>query len=399
MTKDSQLKYKDAIVIGGGMVGAATALGLAQLGLSVSVIESIEPKAFDDNQPLDVRVSAISAASEKLLNRLGAWDGVFKKRHAVYRGLETWELDGFITQFHCEQIHEDHLGHIVENRVIQLGLWEQLEQMDNVEILYPEIVTQFEYQQGSFQQVKVSLESGKQCIANLLIGCDGANSSVRQWAGIGITGWDYQQACMLINIETQTPQQDVTWQQFTPNGPRSLLPLPDNHASLVWYDSPQTIAKLMQFNPVQLAEQIRAHFPERLDPNFIVLDKGSFPLTRRHANQYYADNVVILGDAAHTINPLAGQGVNLGFKDVDALLSVVAEALGENQIWYQNSVLAEYQNQRYKDNLLMQTGMDMFYKTFSNNLMPIKAIRNLALKVANIDSPIKQKVLKYALGF
>ncbi|MCL1077304.1 FAD-dependent oxidoreductase [Parashewanella spongiae] len=391
-------KVTDVVIVGGGMIGAATAIGLAQLGLSVTVIEHSPPQNYCETQPLDVRVSAISVASEKLLERLGAWSAIKRMRNAVYTGLETWELDDFITQFDSQQINSSHLGHIIENRVVQLGLWQQLEALGNVEVLSPARVESFERKDGHDSFVQIVLDSGDVIDTKLLVGCDGAHSAVRQWAGIGLSGWDYKQSAMLVNIETQTPQQTVTWQQFTPAGPRSLLPLPGNNASLVWYDSPQVIAKLMQLNPVQLAQQIRQYFPERLDPNFTVVNKGAFPLTRRHANQYYAENVVILGDAAHTINPLAGQGVNLGFKDVDALVNQVAKALGSNQYWYAEQVLAGYQQQRYKDNLLMMTGMDAFYKSFSNNNFPVKVLRNLALKMANFDSPIKKKVLKYAMG-
>ncbi|MGB0894189.1 MAG: FAD-dependent oxidoreductase [Parashewanella sp.] len=389
---------QDAVIIGGGMVGAAAAIGLAQLGLSVTVIENYLPQIYDETAALDIRVSAISVASERLLNRLGAWSSLSQMRKAIYTGLETWELDGFATEFSCEQLGESHLGYIIENRLIQLALWQQFERYDNLTLLCPEKVTAFEQTADDNAPVTLTLTSGNQLQTKLLLGCDGANSTVRDWAGIGITGWDYQQSAMLINIETQTPQQSVTWQQFTPNGPRSLLPLPGNNASLVWYDSPQTIARLMQLNPTQLADKIREHFPSRLDPHFTVIDKGSFPLTRRHANRYFDNNIVLLGDAAHTINPLAGQGVNLGFKDVDALIDKISQAISSNTPWHANSVLQAYQKARYNDNLLMQTGMDVFYKTFSNNLTPLKVVRNAALKLANIDSPLKNKVLKYALG-
>ena len=154
----------------------------------------------------------------------------------------------------------------------------------------------------------------------------------------------------------------------------------------------------MQLNNKQLAEQIRLHFPARLDADFTVENKGSFGLTRRHAQRYYSQNVVILGDAAHTINPLAGQGVNLGFKDVEAFLVVIKDALAQDNIWWSNEVLAQYQSKRYRDNQLMMTAMDLFYAGFSNDILPLKLLRNGALKLANINSPIKKTVLKYAMG-
>ncbi|MGI1943421.1 FAD-dependent oxidoreductase [Shewanella glacialipiscicola] len=385
----------DVILVGGGMVGAATAIGLAQQGLQVAVIESFAPEAYHAEQPLDVRVSAISVASEALLERLGALESLLKMRNVTYLGLETWELDGCITQFHSAQIGASHLGHIVENRLVQLALWQQMAQLDGIALYCPDKVTAFSRHSDG---ITVQLQSGIKLAAKLLVGADGANSQVRQWAGIGISGWDYSQSAMLINISTAQGQQDVTWQQFTPQGPRSLLPLPGNNASLVWYDDANRIKQLMQLNHKQLAEQIKVHFPARLDADFTVENKGSFGLTRRHAQRYYSDNIVILGDAAHTINPLAGQGVNLGFKDVEAFVAVIKEALAQDKIWWSNEVLAQYQRQRYRDNQLMMTAMDLFYAGFSNDILPLKLLRNGALKLANINSPIKKTVLKYAMG-
>ncbi|WP_220743397.1 FAD-dependent monooxygenase [Shewanella colwelliana] len=392
---DKQQFDKDVVILGGGMVGAATAIGLAQLGLSVAVIEAYAPQEYAAEQPLDLRVSAISVASEQLLKRLGAIEAIAAMRQVAYKGLETWELDGCITQFHSDQVGASHLGHIVENRVVQLALWQAFTQHGNLELLCPIKVESFaRIDEG----VALSLSNGLQMTTRLLIGADGANSQVRQWAGIGLTGWDYAQSAMLINIATDTAEQDVTWQQFTPTGPRSLLPLPGNNASLVWYDDANRIAQLSSLSNEALAQQIKRYFPDRLDRGFNVLSKGSFKLTRRHAQRYYHEHVVILGDAAHTINPLAGQGVNLGFKDVNALIDTFATAIANNRCWWTTEVLADYQSKRYIDNQLMMTTMDLFYASFSNNLLPLKLLRNGALKMANLDTPIKHKVLKYAMG-
>jgi 2-octaprenyl-3-methyl-6-methoxy-1,4-benzoquinol hydroxylase len=396
-----QLKNKssmyDAVVVGGGMVGAATAIGLAQLGLTVAVVEACAPKAYESTQPLDLRVSAISAASEALLSRLGALEHLGTMRQVAYKGLETWELEGCITQFHADQIETSHLGHIVENRLIQLSLWHRMAQLENITLFCPVKISQLVRQNSDV--IDITLEDGQSFSTRLLVGADGANSYVRQWAKIGITGWDYSQSAMLINIETSIAEQDVTWQQFTPKGPRSLLPLPGNNASLVWYDDANRIAQLSQLNNVALKTQIDQHFPARLDRDFKVVNKASFKLTRRHAERYYSDNLVILGDAAHTINPLAGQGVNLGFKDVDALINTVESNLQHDAGWWSTEVLKQYQGCRYRDNQLMMTAMDMFYASFSNDILPLKLLRNGVLKLANIDSPIKKQVLEYAMGF
>lgn len=386
---------RDVIIVGGGMVGAAVAVGLAQLGLTITLIETHMPKAYEASQPMDLRVSAISLGSEKLLQRLGVLTSLLSMRNAAYQGLEAWELDGFITQFYADEINHSHLGHIVENRLIQLSLWQQIKSLNNIEVICPATVTSFAKKQDS---VSVLLDNQDEITARLLVGADGANSKVRQWAGIGIQGWDYHQSAMLINIETKQAQQDITWQQFTPQGPRALLPLAGNHASLVWYDSPTQISQLLRLDNDKLAQAIKHNFPARLSPDFTVLDKGAFPLTRRHAKCYYRDNVVIVGDAAHTINPLAGQGVNLGFKDVTALIDVITKAISKDQTWWHTNTLKQYQSARYKDNALMISAMDVFYNGFSNDILPLKMMRNIGFKIANKSGLIKKQVLKYAVG-
>lgn len=388
---ETGMEQFDVVVAGGGMVGAATAIGLAQQGLSVAVLEGVQPAPFEASQPMDLRVSAISPHSVSLLERLGAWEAVTAMRLCPYKRLETWEHPECRTRFNAEQMHLDRLGYIVENRVIQLALWQQFELYPNLTVKCPSrMVSATDSDNGQ----TIVLEDGSQIQATLLVGADGANSKVRQQAGIGITAWDYRQHCMLINVETALPQQDITWQMFTPHGPRSFLPLPGHQASLVWYDSPSRIQQLSALSQEQLEGQIKAHFPAELG-EFKVLNHGRFPLTRRHAQTYYKPGVVLLGDAAHTINPLAGQGVNLGFKDVDVLLHEIEKA---GQDWPQQRVLKAYERRRRPDNLLMQSGMDFFYTTFSNDLLPVKFLRNAGLKLAEQAGPIKQKVLKYAMG-
>ncbi|MDO6500838.1 2-octaprenyl-3-methyl-6-methoxy-1,4-benzoquinol hydroxylase [Photobacterium sanguinicancri] len=381
----------DVVIAGGGMVGAATAVGMAQYGLRVVVLDGQQPQEFEASQPMDLRVSAISPNSVGLLSRLGAWNAIQAMRVCPFKRLETWDHPECRTRFSADEMQLDRLGFIVENRLIQLGLWQQFSDYPNLTLLCPsKMINSQKVSSG----VVVTLDDGRQLQAKLLVGADGANSQVRQQSGIGITAWDYRQHCMLINIETVLPQQDITWQWFTPKGPRSFLPLVGHQGSLVWYDSPQRIKQLSAMTAEQLTVEVKCHFPAEVG-EFTVVNWGSFPLTRRHAQKYYQDNIVLLGDAAHTINPLAGQGVNLGFKDVDVLLHEIEKA-GKN--WAEQDVLKKYERRRRPDNLIMQSGMDFFYTTFSNDLLPLKIARNIGLKVAEKAGPIKKQVLKYAMG-
>ncbi|WP_206484214.1 FAD-dependent oxidoreductase [Thalassotalea sp. G2M2-11] len=383
----------DCVIIGGGMVGAASALSLAEQGLKVAVIERTAPKEFSHDQAFDLRVSAISLASQHLLEQLGAWPLLSQWRVCPYRRLGVWELESLYTEFSAQEIGQSHLGHIIENRLIQLALWQQIAQQPNIHLLCPESLTGFEQTE---HQVKVSL-SNRDINTKLLIAADGANSQVRKLANIGVTGWDYQQSCLLINVETSLSQQDITWQQFTPTGPMAMLPMPGQHASLVWYHNKATVAQLSQLSHSQLQQQVHQHFPSKLH-TISVVNKASFPLTRRHANQYRNNRVLLLGDAAHTINPLAGQGVNLGFKDVKALQTLIAKAIGEGKCWHSPEVLRQYEQSRRADNLLMMSTMDALYAGFSHPSPVVKLMRNAGLTLANNIPLLKNKALAYACG-
>ncbi|MGL4223793.1 MAG: 2-octaprenyl-3-methyl-6-methoxy-1,4-benzoquinol hydroxylase [Vibrio sp.] len=379
----------DILVVGGGMVGAAAALGFAQQGRTVALIDSCAPQPFEPAQAMDVRVSAISHTSVQLLESLGAWPNIVAMRACPYYHLETWEHPECRTRFSCHALDLPQLGYMVENRIIQLGLWQQLADYPQLTLMCPEQLLKLEISEQGCQAI---LQSGTVLECDWVIGADGAHSQVRQLAQIGITAWDYRQHCLLINVETQRIQQETTWQQFFPTGPRSYLPLGGNQASLVWYDSPQRIRTLVGLNPAQLRSEIIEHFPAELG-DIRVLRQASFPLTRRHAQQYVKNRCVLVGDAAHTINPLAGQGVNLGFKDVAELL-----AQTEHQTPLTLAHFTAYQRGRRADNLLMQTGMDLFYQTFSNSHLPLKLLRNAALAAAERAGPLKNQVLRYALG-
>ena len=389
---------KDIIIIGGGMVGAACAAGLAQQELNIQLIEKSPLPEFDPEAPYDLRISAISAASVKLLQQLNAWSYIEKMRVCPYRALETWEIDGFPTHFHSDELHLPELGFMVENNLVQLGLWRAFADKANVQTSVGQAIQKIE---KCGQNWQVLLADNQSYCAPLLIAADGANSQLRQITGIGLSGWQYRQSCMLILVDTELPQQDMTWQQFFPSGPRAFLPLAPtakgNQACLVWYDEPGRIRRLKQLSAEKLAEEIEQAFPSRLG-KIKVQCADSFELTRRHAQDYFKDGIVLVGDAAHTINPLAGQGVNLGFKDVKALLEVSAQALKCGQNLADFEVLSRYQRKRKADNLLMQSGMDIFYKAFKEDILPLKIARNLALFAADKAKPLKKQALKYALG-
>jgi 2-octaprenyl-3-methyl-6-methoxy-1,4-benzoquinol hydroxylase len=377
------------IVIGGGMVGALTALLLAKQGKSICLVEKTPCVPIDENAPFDLRVSAFSAQSIKLLESADIWDLLPIQRLCAYKGLQTWEKGSQKLTFDAQDIGFDQLGYIAENRCIQSALWQKLRGYDNVDFYENRSVIDIEHLSTG---VAITLDNNQKLQADILIACDGANSDIRKHLDIGVTAWDYRHYCMLINIKTDTVQQSVTWQEFRETGPCAFLPLAGNNASLVWYHSPEKIRQLSGLSNAQLKQTIVDQFP-RLDFDFSVENKGAFPLTRSHAHDYFKGSCVLLGDAAHTINPLAGQGVNLGFKDVECLVNLM-----EDSNLSMSLVLNKYQSKRKPANLLMQTGMDLFYKSSKSEMPVLRLLRKGVLGITQNSGPLKKQVMRYAMG-
>ena len=382
----------DISIVGGGMVGAAIAVALSQAGMRVALIEKQPPVAFDAASAPDLRVSSINLASEAWLTSLSAWQQLEKMRVCPYQRLQAFEQPGSIVTFNAADIKRSHLGHIVENNLLQLALWQQFNA--NVTTFCPSSVSAL---QQFADNTEITLDSGEALSAKLVIAADGANSKLRQLAGIGTNGWQYRQACLVALVNTPYPQQDVTWQQFTPTGPRAFLPLPDQQGSVVWYDDLVKVKQLAALNSTQLTQQLRKAFAAQLG-EVEVVSSSWFPLARMDANRYYAGRVVLAGDAAHTINPLAGQGVNLGFADAKLLTELLIDAQRHNSDIGSEQLLQRYQRKRKPANLLMMSAMDGFYQVFGNDIAPLRTLRQLALNVAARSSLLKTLVARYAVG-
>lgn len=382
-------QQKDICIIGAGMVGAACACVFAQLGYKVAVIEPRLPEPFDSAHLPDLRVSALNRHSIDLLIKLNAFEYIKNMRYRPYDSLSVWEDKRAKTTFSANDIGEQQLGIFAENRVIQLAL------LQSIKTHYSDQVSIFESMASNIDtdNAVIVLNSGEQIQAKLIVGADGAHSQVRAAAGIGQTGWDYRQRANLILVKMRHAIESETWQQFTPTGPLALLPMHEQFASLVWYAGPEQSAQIQQMDKQALKLAIVEAFPSTLG-NFEVCAQAGFALTRMHANHYWRGKSVLVGDAAHTINPLAGQGVNLGFKDVSAL----SDAMQQHGLQALADTLSAYQRKRKVQNLLMMSTMDALYAGFSNDIKGLKLLRNMALGLAQRAGPLKNMALKYAMG-
>ncbi|WP_263081336.1 FAD-dependent monooxygenase [Endozoicomonas sp. Mp262] len=403
-------QHFDVLIVGAGMVGSALATALGSQKLKVAVFDRTLPEPFQPDQLPDLRVSALSYASEHILRQLGAWEPMRKMRMCPYRKMAVWEkLDGSLaaikgrpnqTVFDASAIRYAQLGFIAENRVTQLGLHQAMAQHHSIELFCPAEIEKITLVNNASPRIQLS--NGQCFTGRLLVGADGANSKVRKAACLGLSQQDYQQHCLVATAEIKGGCQDITWQAFTPTGPESFLPLPDingkSYASIVWYHHPEVIKQLKALSDDDFISEIRNTFPEELPPLVRLHEKGSFPLSRRHAQRYYRPGVVLAGDAAHTINPLAGQGVNLGFQDMAWLAEILMDAHKAGEDIGSPKVLARYEAARRADNQRMMTIMDGFYHTFSNDHPPLKLIRNMGLTLAGKMTPAVKQVMKYAMG-
>lgn len=405
----------DIIIVGAGMVGAALATGLGQQGIRVALIDKAEPNAFDASSHPDIRVSALSAGSERYLDSLGAWRAILAMRATPYRRLAVWDetpsplgrlLPPSLTEveFSADKLGAPHLGHIVENSITQQALWQTAEAEPDVALITGRSLQGLT--QDNKQRARVALDDGSELEAQLVIGADGALSRVRELAGIGVTRDQYQQQAMVVSVRYRGGVEDITWQGFYPSGPRAFLPLHsagEQHpgecwGSLVWYDHPARLAELKAMDDATLMAEIRKQFPARLPVLTHIDARASFPIARQHAKHYYLNRVVLAGDAAHTINPLAGQGVNLGFQDAQCLQGLLKEARRGGDDLASERWLALYQRQRRPANQRMMLAMDLFYHLFSNTRPPLHLARNLGLGAARALPFARNRVARYAMG-
>ncbi|WP_417222608.1 UbiH/UbiF/VisC/COQ6 family ubiquinone biosynthesis hydroxylase [Amphritea sp.] len=387
----------DLLIVGGGMVGATIAAALGNTDLSIAVVDQAYPQSFVAGAEHDLRVSALSIASENIFRTLGVWDGIMNRRACPYQRMKVWESDEqrAATEFVSQDIGADHLGFIVENRVIQLALLERLGQLDNVDLICPAEISDIDYSPGCSV---VQLSDGRELIGKLMVAADGGGSRVRMASGIGVHSWDYDQHALVASIVTSLPQQDITWQQFTPSGPLAFLPLTGQRGSLVWYNRPAEVRRLLALDSDAFIQAVETTFPDRLGSIEGLLERGAFPLRRQHASQYVKEGVALAGDAAHMINPLAGQGVNIGLLDAATLAEVILDGHREGLDISDLSLLQRYEQQRRNHNLMMMQLMDGFYRVFSNDLLPLKLLRNLGLGAAERLTPAKNRVMRFAMG-
>lgn len=388
----------DIVITGAGMVGAALACALGASGLRIVVIEAQPlPTGIHPGDDYDLRVSAITRASQRIFESVGAWDGMCARRISPFRDMHVWDAAGNgEIHFDSAEIGEDTLGHIIENRVIQLALLERMRALDNVELILPARLMEFATHADS---VELRLDDGRCLVARLAVGADGAESHLRRLVGIATRGWKYEQKALVTTVQTELPHRETAWQRFLPTGPLAFLPLADGRSSIVWSTTPERADTLLAMDEKGFLAELEQAFDARL--GCMIASPGpraAFPLRLQHATAYTAPRIALIGDAAHIIHPLAGQGVNLGLLDAATLAEVVLDAQRAGKDIGALVTLRRYERWRKGGNLAMMAAMDGFKRLFGSDLTPLKLLRNLGLNITNAAVPVKNIVVRHAMG-
>lgn len=384
----------DVIIIGGGMVGMTLAALLGHAGRHVIVVEgSPVPDDPDIPETPDLRVSSVNRGSAALFDRAGAWDGMLARRACPFRRVRVWGYKGTEARFDASETGHEQLGWFIENSVITAALREAVGQLESVEWLVPATPGSL----GSdADHASVTLADGTRRTARLIVGADGPSSTVRELAGIRCHETDYQQRALVTNIGTSLPQQDLTWQRFTPRGPQAFLPLSGPNASLVWYESPSVIRDLEALPDPDLAAAIEHSFPSVLGRIEAVHDRASFAIKRRHAETYRNGRVVLVGDAAHAIHPLMGQGLNLGLQGVASLVNAITAEPDTDPGAL--PTLARYESEHRCRALTMMAATDACHRLFSRERGPLPALGSGLLQLSRFIGPGRRQATRFAMG-
>ena len=391
----------DLLIVGAGMVGSALALALKNSGLNILLLDGspLSVKPFTAQAPFEPRVSALSAASQRILERLGAWEGITQRRVSPYSHMHVWDGSGTgQIHFSAASVHAEVLGHIVENRVVQDALLECVQGAD-IEMLAN---ARLEQMRRSGDDWLLTLADGRTLRAPLVIAADGANSAVRRLTGCETREWDYQHHAIVTSVRCAQAHQRTAWQRFTDNGPLAFLPLERegerDWCSIVWSTTPEEAEQLMGLEDEAFCRALELAFEGRLGAVLSADPRVCVPLRQRHAKHYVAEGLALIGDAAHTIHPLAGQGVNLGFLDAAVLADVLLHAQDRGERLADVRVLSRYERRRMPHNLALMAAMEGFERLFQSDSLTARLVRNTGLKWVDKMPEAKALFVRQALG-
>ncbi|HUX91758.1 MAG TPA: UbiH/UbiF family hydroxylase [Gallionellaceae bacterium] len=382
----------DVIIIGGGLVGASLAATLKSSGLVIGLLES-QP-ADTRTEGWDSRIYAISPGNASFLTDCGVWQHLDMSRVQPVAAMHIFGDEGAELDFSAYQIGAPELNFILENRLLQQALWQALQQQDNLTLFNPARCTSLAWRD---EYAELTLQDGRALRAKLIVGADGRDSWVRQQAGISAAPTLYQQHGVVANFSVEQPHRGTAFQWFQPDGILALLPLPQQMVSMVWSVSPEKSAALLALPQEELCAQVAAASHHTLGGLKLVTPPAAFPLRLLNLPHIIAPRLALVGDAAHNVHPLAGQGVNLGFRDARELAGVLLDR-GAQSDCGDAHLLRRYERARREDIVSMQLTTDALKHLFNNTNPLLRSLRNLGLSLTNQLAPLKKMLARHALN-
>ena len=389
----------DVIITGGGLNGPALALALSQAGLSVVVIDA-QPARARAAAAFDGRAYALAIASKRLLGAIGIWDRVAEETQPI---LEIKASDGrpgegpapFFLQFDSAEIEEGPMGFMLEDRHLYSAFLDAMEAEERITHLPATTVTA---QEAGPAGITVTLSDGRQLTGRVLAGCDGRASGTAERAGIRRTGWGYGQTALVCAVEHEQPHHGIAQQFFMPSGPLAILPLKGNRSSIVWSETEEDARAIAALDDEDFLAVLRPRFGDFLGRIKLAGGRFTYPLSLTLADSYVADRLALVGDAAHGVHPIAGQGLNLGFRDVGALAEVLVEAHRRGEDIGAADVLERYQSWRRFDATTLALGMDAVNRLFSNDNPLLRAARDVGMGIVNGLPGLRRAFIRQAAG-
>lgn len=393
------MKQTDVIVCGGGLVGLPLALALARGGLTVAVADALPPATTVATE-FDGRVSALAYASVRMFGALGVWPHLEKNAQPIREILVSDGAIGrptspFSLHFDAEEIGTTSLGHIAENRHIRMALNAAAAEEKNISIIAPASVLSLSVESG---HVLARLCDGSAVKARLAVAADGRDSQLRGQMGIGVVGWSYTQIGIVATVHHARPHNGVAYEHFLPSGPFAILPMTGNRSSLVWTEAKSKAPAMLALDDADFDAEVAARFGAHLGETKVIGGRWSYPLRLHLARDYVRPRFALAGDSAHGIHPIAGQGLNLGLKDVAALAETVLEAARLGRDIGAVDVLKRYERWRRFDSFALAASTDALNRLFSNYIAPLRQLRDLGLGLADAIGPARRFFMRHAGG-
>ncbi|TVQ34399.1 MAG: UbiH/UbiF family hydroxylase [Wenzhouxiangella sp.] len=381
----------DIVVCGGGVAGAACASLLSEAGHTVALIEARRPDWQPPADDFDLRVVAVSPGSARILSAAGGWLLHDPRRRAEYRRMQVSAGRGEVS-FSAQEHGLDQLGWIAEVPALQRAQWQAIERRGQIRVLAPVRVERIDPRRHS---VRLDLDNGETLESTLVVAADGARSPLRQMAGIAIDEWHYNQAALVTHVRTERQNEGTAWQLFTKHGPLALLPLADGRSSIVWSQSTERVDKLLSLDDQDFLDELNAHQDSPFGPALSCTARRSFPLVRRQAKSLVSGRLVLLGDAARNVHPLAGQGLNLGLADAAALAEVLE---GWNADRDPDAALTRYQRWRLGSGSLIAGGIHAINELGHGPLHLGTGLLGAGFSLASRLWPARESFVKRACG-